>query len=131
MRSSVPEPAGQAGSLSLESVLVLPVLAFVVVGLVQVATLMTDLLLLHEAARSGARAAATTDGSAPVVDAARQAAPELVLMKVEVTPARRSEGDIVVVETSLVRKFGPVGHLLRARASSRVEPVVGASGSWP
>jgi membrane-associated phospholipid phosphatase len=60
--------------LSLEVVLVLPVVALIVLGLIQVAALGRDLLVLHEAARVGARVAATTSGSSAPERAVRAAA---------------------------------------------------------
>lgn len=114
-----------AGMLSLEAVLVLPVLALLVIGVLQVAGVVRDVLVLHEAARAGARAAATTSGTAGPAAAARQAAPELAGLTVRVTPAVRRDGDLVRVEVTVRRSIGPVGHTLRASAVSRVEPAVG------
>lgn len=111
--------------LSLEAVLVLPVIAVVVLGLIQVAALGRDLLVLHEAARVGARVAATTTGSTAPERAARAAAPELSGLVVSVAPAVRRDGDLVVVEVSAEHRLGPVTRTLSARAIARVEPVVG------
>lgn len=121
---------GQVGSLSLEAVLVLPVLALLVASMVQVGTIVADVLLLHEAARAGARTAATTSGAEAPRRAAVEAVPELDGLDVQVTPAVRREGDLARVEVVLVRRLGPVEHRLRAEAVARVEPGVGASG-WP
>jgi hypothetical protein len=115
--------AGQAGVLSLEAVWLLPALALLVVGLVLTLGLVRDVLLLHEAARAGARTAATTTGAEPVVIAARQAAPELDLT-VHVHPVARRDGDLVTVRTHTTRVIGPIRHELSARAVARVEPVV-------
>ncbi len=114
---------GESGMLSLEAVWVLPVLALLMVGLLETAGLVRDVLLLQEAARMGARTAATTTGVDPVVAAAREAAPELEL-HVEVTPALRGDGDLAVVRTRTTRTIGPVRHELSARAVVRVEPSV-------
>jgi len=84
-----------------------------------------DLLVLHEAARVGARVAATTSGSAAPERAARAAAPELRGLLVEVTPADRRDGDLVVVAVLAEHRIGPVTRMLRAEALARVEPVVG------
>ena len=116
--------ADDTGMLSLEVVLILPVVAVMVVGLLQVAGLGRDLLVLHEAARVGARVAATTSGSAAPERAARAAAPELPGLVVEVAPAVRSDGDLVVVSVQAERRIGPVTRMLRAEAIARVEPVV-------
>jgi hypothetical protein len=111
--------------LSLEVVLVLPVVALLIVGLVQVAVLGRDLLVLHEAARVGARVAATTSGASAPERAARAAAPELVGLTVSVTPTVRSDGDLVLVEVSAEHRLGPVVRTIRARSIARVEPGVG------
>jgi len=115
----------ERGMLSLEAVLVLPVLAVLVIGLLQVAGIARDLLVLHEAARAGARAASTTSGTSAPTDAARRAAPELARLEVDVRPAHRRAGQLVTVRVSSTRSIGPVTHTLRARAVAQVEPVVG------
>jgi Flp pilus assembly protein TadG len=115
------------GSLSMEAVLILPVIALLVVGLLQVAAIVSDVLLVHEAARAGARAAATSTDSESVVRAATEAAPELDGMVVRVEPQVRRDGDIARVEVSVVRTIGPVSHTLRATAHTRVEPSVGTT----
>jgi hypothetical protein len=114
----------EEGILSLEVVLVLPVVALLVIGLIQVAALGRDLLVLHEAARVGARVAATTTGTTAPERAARAAAPELRGLVVEVTPAVRSDGDLVIVAVLAEHRLGPVTRTLRAEALARVEPVV-------
>lgn len=111
--------------LSLEAVLLLPVLALLMLSLFQVAAVLRDVLVLHEAARSGVRVAATTSGVAPVVHAARAAAPELELA-VEVRPQVRRAGDQVTVVVHAQRQVGPINHRLRAQAIARVEPAVGS-----
>lgn len=115
----------EEGMLSLEAVLVLPVVALLIVGMVQVAALGRDLLVLHEAARIGARVAATTTGTSAPERAARAAAPELRGLVVDVAPAVRSDGDLVVVVVRAEHLLGPVTRTLTARAIARVEPVVG------
>jgi len=107
--------------------MVLPILALLVVVLLQLAALVTDVLLLHEAARSGARAAATTSGTAPVVAAAKEAAPELADITVQVAPIVRGDGDLVRVEVRVTRSIGPIDHRLQAVAHARVEPAVGTT----
>jgi hypothetical protein len=116
------------GILSLEAVLILPVLALLVLGLLQVAAVARDVLLLHEAARAGARVAATTTGAAAPERAARAAAPELSALRVEVDPRARRAGDLVTVRVTSVRSIGPVTHRLSARAVAHVEPSVGGWG---
>jgi Flp pilus assembly protein TadG len=123
-------PSSEAGALSLEAVLVLPILALLVGGLLGMVGVVRDVLILHEAARAGARAAATTTGTDPVVRAVRQAAPELPDVRVRVTPTSRRAGDLVRVRVHVDRSLGPVSHRLRASTVARVEPVVG-SGTGP
>ena len=115
----------ECGALSLEAVLVLPVVAALLIGLLQVAALGRDLLLLHEAARAGARTAATTTGTDAPRRAARAAAPELADLEVEVAPAARRTGDLATVTVRATRRLGPVARELSARAVAHVEPTVG------
>jgi hypothetical protein len=114
----------QAGVLSLEAVWILPALSLLVVGLLLTLGLVRDVLLLHEAARVGVRAAVVSSGADGVVTAARQAAPELDLT-VHVDPVVRQDGDLVTVRVHTTRTIGPVHHRLAARAVGRVEPAVG------
>ncbi|TVP66524.1 MAG: hypothetical protein EA340_11580, partial [Nitriliruptor sp.] len=116
--------ARQAGVLSLEAVWILPALALLVVGLLLALGLVRDVLLLHEAARAGVRAAVVSSGADGVATAARQAAPELDLT-VQVHPVVRHDGDLVTVRVHTTRTIGPVDHRLSARAVGRVEPAVG------
>jgi hypothetical protein len=126
---------GQTGALTLEAVLVLPVLALLITALLGAVGIVRDVLVLHEAARAGARTAATSSDAAPVVRAARRAAPELPDLHVTVTPAVRRDGDLARVEVRVERSLGPVTHRLRASAVARVEPAVGGTGAiqerWP
>lgn len=119
------------GALSLEAVMILPILALLVTVLLQTAALVTDVLVLHEAARAGARAAATTSGSPPVVAAAKHAAPELPDITVHVDPVVRGDGDLVRVDVGTTRSIGPVTHRLSATAHTRVEPAVGTMRRQP
>lgn len=114
----------QAGVLSLEAVWILPALALLVVGLLLALGLVRDVLLLHEAARAGVRAAVVSSGADGVVTAARHAAPELDLT-IHVDPVARHDGDLVTVRVHTTRTIGPVDHRLSARAVGRVEPAVG------
>ena len=98
---------GQGGSLSLESVLVLPVLALLTLGLLGTVTILRDVLVLHEAARVGARAAATTDDNARVESVARAAAPELDGLRLSISPPQRTSGDVVTVTARVARRLGP------------------------
>jgi hypothetical protein len=120
-----PRLAAESGALSLEAVLVLPVLALLVGGLLATVGIVRDVLVLHEGARVGVRAAATSTGTAPVLRAVHDAVPELPDVRVFVTPAQRTDGELVRVRLEVDRRLGPVTHRLRASAVARVEPVVG------
>jgi Flp pilus assembly protein TadG len=104
--------------------MVLPVLALLVLGVLEVAAVTRDVLVVHEAARAGARAAATSTGTATVVRAARDASPE-VAVDVLVDPVTRRDGDLVRVTTSARRRVLGVPTTVRATAVARVEPAVG------
>jgi hypothetical protein len=123
--ASAPVRPGQDGALTLEFVLVLPVLALLVAGLLGAVGIVRDVLILHEAARVGARAAATSTGTDAVVRAAREAAPELPDLRVTVSPTSRRDGDLARVGVEVDRRLGPVTHRLRAASVARVEPAVG------
>lgn len=110
--------------------MMLPVLVLLMMGLVETATVIRDVLVAHEAARAGARAAATTSGAEPVIAAARRSAPELAL-DVEVSPVVRGDGDIAMVTVTTRRRIGPVTHIIRAEAVARVEPAVGTTARLP
>lgn len=112
----------ERGMLSLEAVLVLPVLVLLMLGLLQVAVLVRDVLIVHEAARAGARVAATTTGASAPTRAVRAAAPELAGLAVTVSPVSRRAGDLARVEVRATRRIAGVTHTLRARAVALVEP---------
>lgn len=116
--------ADEHGVVSLEWMLALPLLALAVVGLLEVTAVMRDALLVHDAARAGVRAAATSTGTAPV-EAAVAARLGPLDHAVEVSPRERTAGDLVEVTVAAERAVGPVTHPVRARAVARVEPVVG------
>ncbi|HSK23934.1 MAG TPA: hypothetical protein VK906_12190 [Egicoccus sp.] len=103
----------------------LPFLALLALGLLNTVAVLRDVLLLHEAARVGARVAATTTDNASVANAARDAAPELAGIRLAVAPRQRAPGDVITVSTSVARRVGPTSLLLRATAHARVEPTVG------
>ncbi|MCC5949223.1 MAG: hypothetical protein JJT89_12285 [Nitriliruptoraceae bacterium] len=105
--------------------MLLPVLALLLLSLLQAAVVVRDVLVLHEAARAGARVAATTAGSEGVRAAAVAAAPELEIT-VHTHPPTRRAGQLVTVTVATERRIGPVTHQLRARAVAVVEPIVGA-----
>ncbi len=117
-------PGGQQGVASLEWVLALPLLALALAGVLSVAGVVRDALLVHEAARAGVRAAATSTGSADVERAVERALPSSGGHRVTVRPTDRRDGDLVEVTVVLDRTVGPVTHELRATAIARVEPAV-------
>ncbi|MDX1658270.1 MAG: TadE family type IV pilus minor pilin [Nitriliruptorales bacterium] len=112
------------GVLSLEFALALPLLLLAVLTALQGLVLGRDVLLAHEAARAGARAAATSTSNA-AVDRAVTAAIGDRAAGVTIQPAGRSAGDTVTVEVVLDTHLGPKRFEVRATAATRVEPGVG------
>lgn len=115
--------------MALESVMVLPIVATVVAGLVAVVSIITDVVVLHDGARIGARVATTTNSYREVVSAVNEALPELGYVAVTVYPQQRQAGSPVTVEVAARKSLGPFEHTLTARASALAEPAV--DGSWP
>lgn len=113
-----------AGSLSLELALALPVLTFALLAIVYALVFAAHSLIVQEAARAGARAAATNPTDFAVVRAARLAA-EGRPVRVVVTPARRRPGQTAVVTVHLDASAGPISYTVTGRAVAQVEPVVG------
>lgn len=132
-----PSASAEHGVVTLEAALGVGLVVAAAVLLVHVLAFGRDVLLVHEAARAGARAAATSTGHAAVVRAAREAAPDLPIT-VSVVPAARQAGDLARVEVALTTTVGPLRPRVRARAAARVEPAVGPgmprhgpdSGPW-
>lgn len=114
----------ETGSLALESALALPVVALVVLAVLQVAGVVRDELLVQEAARSALRSAVSTRDAAPVVVAAEEAADGRDVV-VRVVPRRRRPGDLVRVEVRLAGRLGPFRTTAVGRAAGRVEPGAG------
>lgn len=123
-----PWHAGQDGVLSLEAVWILPLLVLLGSGLLLVVGVGRDVLVAHEAARAGARAAATSTGADAVHVAVRRAGPELEF-DVRVEPLDRRDGDVVTVTVTTERQVGPLTHVIGAEAVARVEPVVAGRGA--
>lgn len=113
--------------MTFEMGMLLPVMAIMLTLLVLFAGVARDQIILHEGARAGARAAATTTDDAEVIRRVREAAPELRDLRVTVVPSGRRDGDIarVVVYARRSYPFG-IQQTLRAQANSRVEPGVAA-----
>ncbi len=116
--------APDAGVVTLEAALGLGLVLLLVLLLVQTLAFGRDVLLVHDAARAGARAAAAVAGDAAAVRAAREAAEGLPIV-VTVGPAARRAGDLAVVEVGVTSVVGPLRPHVRARAVARVEPGVG------
>lgn len=119
--------ARQDGIVSLELALALPLLALAVLAALQSLALARDVLLAHEAARAGARAAATTVTTGPVL-AAAEAAADGRPVRVTVSPGRRRPGDLARVDVRIEHRIGPHVVPVRAGAAARVEP--GAGRRW-
>jgi Flp pilus assembly protein TadG len=105
-------------------VLLLPLLVLLGAGFLELVGVARDVLVAHEAARAGARAAATSTSDTVVEETVRAAAPEIE-PRVSVSPRRRTEGDLAVVRVTVERRIGPVRHTVSARAVAVVEPVAG------
>lgn len=99
----------------------LPLVLLVTLAVLRTAGVARDLLLVHEVARAGVRAAATSRTAGPAVAAATQAA-QGHDVEVTVTPAQRGPGQLVRVEAVLSDRFGPLPYRVRAEAVARVEP---------
>lgn len=117
--------SGEQGVLALELVLTIPLVALVLVVLLGVLGVARDVLLVHEAARAAARAAATSAGVEPVRDAVAESGGRRGI-EVRVDPPRRGAGDLVRVVTSVTTEAGPFRREVHATAVSRVEPGVGS-----
>lgn len=128
-----PHPRGEAGFLSLEWVLTIPVMAVLASLVVAAGFLVRDVLVLQEAARVGARVASTTSGDQAATWAVQDAAPELAdgPLTVRISPALRRSGEQVQVEVTAERRYGPLSHRLRARSTARVEPIVDVGPTGP
>src|SRR5688572_29897092 len=114
---------GEAGMVTAETAVVLPVLLLVLAGAVAAVTLVGAQLRCVDAAREAARAAARGEDSAVVVDLARRAAPE----GAAVSLSREGE-QVRVTVTVRPEPLGavPLGVTVSADAVALVEP--GASG---
>ena len=110
--------------LSLELALSLPLVVLAVLLVFHAMTFARDALLVQEAARAGARTAATTASAARVRDAARAAA-DPADVSVEVAPAHWHTGNVVTVTVSMTSRAGFGDHSVHGRAVARVEPGVG------
>jgi Flp pilus assembly protein TadG len=113
------------GQASVELALVLPLVALLLVALLQAGLLLRDQLLMVHAAREGAREAAVTPDPARIRAAAGRAAPGLTL-EVHIRRGARP-GDLTTVRVSARPGRLPLvgaalgNHRLAASATMRVE----------
>lgn len=122
-RSMRPVRAGRdggAGVVALEFALHLPLVALLVVAVLSLVGVVRASLLLHEAARVGARVAAVDADDAAVARAVVRVAGADV--QVEVGPRRPDQ--LVAVEVRSRHRVMGLGHDLAARSVAMVEPVV-------
>lgn len=117
-------PGRQDGAVSLEAALLLPFVAIVTLAVLQTVGVARDLLLVHEAARAGARAAATTLDDAVPIDVATRSADGRPVT-VTIRPGPRAPGSLVTVEVALTGQLGPIPYTVRASAVAEVEPGAG------
>jgi Flp pilus assembly protein TadG len=117
---------GDHGQAALELALCLPILALLLLAVVQVGVVVRDQVAVVHAAREGARAAAVTGASAGDAAAAAQGAVRLAAGRLSVDALR---GDVVRVTVSYraATDVPLVGRLvgdvtLRATAVMRAEP---------
>ncbi len=91
----------ETGTAAVEFALVLPLLLVIALALVQVGLVIRDRLLVEEAARAGARAAAVEADPDAIVGAARSAAPDLDPSSLGVDVIREGgRGDPVTVNVT-------------------------------
>lgn len=117
------DPGRDDGSQALEAALVLPVLALVLVAVMQAIAVVADGVVAQEAARRGARVAMTTMEDGTV----RQAVMDVVgdrEVQVDVTGSR-GPGQDVTVEVVVVSRLGPHRPRVVGRSTARGEPVLG------
>ena len=97
----------EVGTAVVEFALVLPLLLVIALALVQVGLVIRDRLLVEEAARAGARAAAVESDPDAIAGAARRAAPDLDPSALGIGVTRQGgRGDpvaVTVAYTSLIK----------------------------
>ncbi len=113
------------GSLSLELALTVPALFLLMLIIFHAAVYARDALLVQDAARRGARVAATSldDGA---VSAAVRDAVDGRPVAVTVRPSARRAGDVVRVTVTMQSRGVPRAAPLTATAVTAVEPGIGA-----
>lgn len=103
--------------------MVLPLVALVLSGVLQVVVVARDVLVTQEAARAGARAVAATGRTAAAVAAARQAAGRRDV-QVVVRPTVPRPGEVVTVRVTAVGRLGPLRPVITGEAVAVQEPGV-------
>ncbi len=112
------------GSLSLELALTVPALFLLMLVVFHAAAYARDALLTQDAARRGARVAATSLDDGAIRTAVRDAL-DGRSAEVTVHPSARRAGDVVRVTVTLQSRVVPGAPPLTARAVAAVEPGVG------
>lgn len=119
-----PAISSQEGSLSLELALTVPALFLLMLVVFHAAVYARDALLVQDAARRGARVAATTLDDGAVAAAVRDGLDGRAAA-VTVRPSPRGAGDVVRVTVTLQSRAIANAAPLTATAVSAVEPGVG------
>ncbi len=117
--------SSEVGSLSLELALTVPALFLLMLVVFHAAVYARDALLVQDAARRGARVAATTLDDGAVAAAVRDALDGRDAA-VTVRPSTRRAGDLVRVTVTLQSRIMARAAPLTATAVTAVEPGVGA-----
>lgn len=107
--------------------MLLPMVALCAFALLQLVTVGRDAVTVQEAARVGARVAATTHDDGRVRHAVREVLGPYRGARATITvqPPDRRSGDTVTVEVSFPSRFGPFEPVVGGRAVSRGEPILG------
>lgn len=115
----------EAGSLSLEAAMALPLVALLAFAFLQLVGVSRDALLAQDLARVGARVAATSTSDRDVEQAIRAAAGRDLETEIRVTPATRRHGSTITVEVVVRRPARPFPYAVRGRAVAHGEPLLG------
>lgn len=113
----------QDGSIALETVLVLPLLALVLAAVLGTTSVVADQLAATRAARAGARAVALTGDPARAVD----------LASATTAGARATvsiRGGVATVTVVVTDQVLGVGYVVDATAVAPLEPVTGRAAGW-
>ncbi|MFN2556206.1 MAG: TadE family type IV pilus minor pilin [Nitriliruptorales bacterium] len=119
-----PAPFSEEGSLSLELALTVPALFLLMLVVFHAAVYARDALLTQDAARRGARVAATSLDDGAIHQAVRDALDGRPAT-VTVQPSARRAGDVIRVTVVLQSRGLPGTPQLTATAVAAVEPGVG------